>query len=55
MDEMIEIMHFSVSIFIVGVSSTSSLNVAQAPSHDGDASEKNHGLYPGMKFTTSLV
>jgi hypothetical protein len=29
--------------------------VAQAPSHDGDASEKNHGLYPGMKFTTSLV
>jgi hypothetical protein len=36
MDQMIEIMHFSVSIVVMSVSSTSSLDEAQTPRHNGD-------------------
>jgi hypothetical protein len=36
MDQMIEIMPFSVSIFVMGVSRTLSLNATQLPSHHED-------------------
>jgi hypothetical protein len=40
MDQMIEIMHFTVSIFVMGVSSISSLDATQTPYHNGDTPER---------------
>jgi hypothetical protein len=37
---MIEIMHFSVSNFVMGVSGTSSLYAGQTPYHDGDTPKR---------------
>jgi hypothetical protein len=40
MDQMIEIIHFSVLIFVVNVFGTSSLEAAQKPYHHGDTPKR---------------
>jgi hypothetical protein len=50
---MIEIMHFSVSIFVMGVSGTSSLDAAQTTSWR--YSKKNHDSSLVKKFRSPLL
>jgi hypothetical protein len=53
MHQMIEIMHFSISIFVMGVSDTSSLGATQTS--EWRYSQKNHDSFPAKKFAKSFA
>jgi hypothetical protein len=53
MGQMIKIMRFSLSMFVIGVSGTSSLDEAQTP--EWEYSKKNHDSSPVKKFAKSLA
>jgi hypothetical protein len=53
MDQIIEIRHFSVLIFVMGVSGTSSLDAAETPSWRH--SKKNHDSSPSINPQNLLL
>jgi hypothetical protein len=54
MDQMTEIMHFSVAIVVMDLCGTPSLDAAQTPCHHGDT-PKEPRLVPVKKFTKYIA